>query len=178
MRGGDVEILIGRSRGSRHRASRHDRARSPRSRSERPTRVVDDHLGVHGEGSAPGDLRLAPGGHTSAMRLRPRSSARCLSDALGAAVLVLVLIELSSRWMVCSAMPSRVVEICASTMLELAPVHAPATSASRRGWFGASRVTSVTPRNESVAIWVTTSLSCGLGLEDEPGVLRDDVERS
>ena len=78
--------------------------------------------------------------------------------------------------MVSSAMPSRVVEICASTMLAPAPVQAPATSASRRGWFGASSVISVTPRKASVAIWVDERLALRLGVADELGVLGDDVE--
>ena len=73
-------------------------------------------------------------------------------------------------------MPSRVVEICASTMLAPAPVQAPATMASSRGWFGASSVISVTPRKASVAIWVTSGLRLRLRVADELGVLGDDVE--
>ena len=49
--------------------------------------------------------------------------------------------------MVSSARPSVVVKICASTMLAPAAAQAPAMIESRRGWSGASTVSSVTPRD-------------------------------
>jgi hypothetical protein len=69
--------------------------------------------------------------------------------------------------MVSSTSPSVVVKICASTMLPPAAAQAPVTMASRRGWSGASTVSSVTPRNWSVSTRVAVVRPAMLRLAQE-----------
>ncbi len=67
--------------------------------------------------------------------------------------------------MVSSASPSVVVKICASTILAPEAAQAPAMIDSRRGWSGATTVSSVTPRKASVdtsvaSECISTALAC------------------
>ena len=94
----------------------------------------------------------------SAMRRARRSSSSSCSNSR------------ASR-KVSSAKPSRVVEMCAPEMLAPAAAQAPANSASRRGWLGASRDSSVIAVNASVVI-VAGELGAGeLGGAHHLGVL-------